>query len=127
MNSISILGRLGRDVEVTYSNDKAIAKFTVGVTRSFNREVTDWFNCVAFGVRGENIAKYFTKGSEILLQGEIQFGSYTNKENVKIYTTTLVVEKFNFTGGSKKNDGAPANNVTDEDYSTPIDDGDMPF
>lgn len=129
MNSIVVLGRLGKDVELTY-NDKgtAIAKFTVGSTRSSNREVTDWFNVVAFGARAETISQYFNKGSEILLQCEVQLGNYTNKDGIKVYTTTLVVNNFNFTGGSKKAENTSNNNSNiDNDYGTPIDDGDMPF
>lgn len=103
MNNISILGRLGKDVEVTQSKDnKSIGKFSVGVTRKFNKDVTDWFNCVSFGKQADTIAQYFNKGDLIALTGEIQFGSYENKEGNKVYTTTLVVNTFDFCGSSKK-------------------------
>ena len=97
MNNVTILGRLGADPETTFSKDgKTICKFRVGVTRKFNKEMTDWFSCASFGKTAELIQQYFKKGNQIALQGEIQFGDYTDKEGVKRYTTTLVVNSFDF-------------------------------
>ena len=128
MNIINIHGRLGKDVELTQSKDgKSIGKFSVGVTRKFNKEITDWFNCVSFGKQAETIAEYLKKGSEIVLSGEIQFGDYTDKEGIKRYTTTLVVNQFDFCGSAKNNDNGNTNNNSFEDGMMPIDDGDMPF
>ena len=129
MNNITILGRLGKDPETTLSKDnKTICKFSVGVTRKFNKEVTDWFNCVSFGKTAEIIQQYFNKGSQIALQGEIQFGDYTDKDGIKRYTTTLVVNSFDFIGNNSNNSGGgngsqePASNLGE-----PVYDEDMPF
>lgn len=127
MNNITILGRLGRDPETTFSKDgKAICKFSVGVTRKFNKEVTDWFNCASFGKTAELIQQYFTKGNQIALQGEIQFGDYTDKEGNKKYTTTLVVNGFDFIAGNGNNTNSGSQEVA-TGFDNPIDDGDMPF
>ena len=93
--------RLVRDVDVKVSNGLAIAKFTVACNRTFNKEKSDFINCVAFGKRAETIAQYFTKGSSINLEGRIQTGFY-EKEGQKIYTFEVVVENFEFPQGNKK-------------------------
>lgn len=93
--------RLVRDVDVKVSNGLAIAKFTVACNRAFNKEKSDFINCVAFGKRAETIAQYFTKGSLINLEGRIQTGFY-EKEGQKIYTFEVVVENFEFPQGNKK-------------------------
>ena len=93
--------RLVRDVDVKVSNGLAIAKFTVACNRTFNKEKSDFINCVAFGKRAETIAQYFTKGSLINLEGRIQTGFY-EKEGQKIYTFEVVVENFEFPQGNKK-------------------------
>lgn len=49
-----------------------------------------------FGKSAENAEKYLKKGSKIALSGRIQTGSYTNKDNVKVYTTDIVVEEWEF-------------------------------
>lgn len=93
--------RLVRDVDVKVSNGLAIAKFTVACNRTFNKEKSDFINCVAFGKRAETIAQYFTKGSSINLEGRIQTGFY-EKDGQKIYTFEVVVENFEFPQGNKK-------------------------
>lgn len=128
MNNATILGRLGRDPETTFSKDgKAICKFSVGVTRKFNKEVTDWFNCASFGKTAELIQQYFKKGNQIALQGEIQFGDYTDKEGVKRYTTTLVVNSFDFIAGNGNNTNGGNQEVATTEFSEPVYDADMPF
>ena len=92
--------RLVRDVDVKVSNGLAIAKFTVACNRTFNKEKSDFINCVAFGKRAETIAQYFTKGSSINLEGRIQTGFY-EKDGQKIYTFEVVVENFEFPQGNK--------------------------
>ena len=128
MNNVTILGRLGADPETTFSKDgKAICKFRVGVTRKFNKEVTDWFNCASFGKTAELIQQYFKKGNQIALQGEIQFGDYTDKEGVKRYTTTLVVNSFDFIAGNGNNTNGGNQEVATTEFSEPVYDADMPF
>ena len=129
MNNITILGRLGKDVELRQSREtgKFVAKFSVGVTRKFNKDVTDWFDCVAFGKTGEIIARYFTKGNQIALQGEIQFGSYEAQDGTKRYTTTLVVNTFDFIAGNGNNTNGGNQETATTEFSEPVYDADMPF
>lgn len=124
MNNVIIVGRLGKDPETTFSKDgKAICKFSVGVTRRFNKDITDWFNCASFGKTAELIQQYFAKGNQIALQGEIQFGDYTDKDGIKRYTTTLVVNAFDFIGSNNNNGSKEAAT----DLGEPVDDGELPF
>ena len=128
MNNVTILGRLGADPETTFSKDgKAICKFRVGVTRKFNKEMTDWFSCASFGKTAELIQQYFKKGNQIALQGEIQFGDYTDKEGVKRYTTTLVVNTFDFIAGNGNNTNGGNHEAAATEFSEPVYDNDMPF
>lgn len=110
MNKAHIMGRITRDIEVKYTSaaePMAVAKFSVAVNRKFKKDgqpEVDFINCVAFGKLAENISKFFSKGKMIQITGRIQTGSYENKDGVKVYTTDLLAEEFNFTGESK--DGA---------------------
>lgn len=130
MNNISIIGRMGKDVEISTSQAKGttIGKFSVGVTRKFDKTITDWFNCVAFGKTAEVIEQYIKKGNQIGVTGEIQFGSYDNKEGIKVYTTTLMVANFDFVGSNGQGNTSNSNNSSSfEEDMTPVEDGDMPF
>lgn len=50
MNYVSLLGRLTRDVEVTYTQSgKAYARFSLAVSRgTSNRDEVDFINCIAW-------------------------------------------------------------------------------
>lgn len=97
MNSVTLLGRLTKDPELKYtSTGKAYCRFSIAISREFNREETDFINCIAWDKRGETIAEYLRKGLRILVQGRIQTGSYDGRDGQKVYTTDIVVDKFDF-------------------------------
>ena len=105
MNKVILTGRFTRDPEIKYTNDgTSIARFSIAVNRRFVKEGSDqkadFLNCIAFGKTAEFIEKYFSKGMKADLSGRIQTGSYTNKDNVKVYTTDIIVEEIEF-GESK--------------------------
>lgn len=104
INKTILLGRLTKEPELIFAKGTgtAVCKFTVAVNRKFKKDEADFINCIAFGKQAEAIAQYMLKGSQISLCGHIQTGSYDAQDGTKRYTTDVVVEEFNFVGGSKK-------------------------
>ena len=130
MNSIIIHGRLVRTAEAgeftTKNGDKrANCKFTVAVDRRYGEE-TDFFNCVCFGRLSEVIAKFFDKGSEIVVSGEMQCNPYEAKDGSKRYPWSLVVNSMDFCGSKKDKDGSVNDDVPDG-FKAVDDDDDVPF
>ncbi len=98
-NTIILLGRLGKDPDVKYiSAEKSVTNFNLAVTREGNKEVTDWFNCQAWDKTGLTIDKYCKKGSQVLIVGRLDTGSY-EKDGVKHNKVTVTVKSFSFAGG----------------------------
>ena len=119
LNQSFIMGRLTRDVSITYaqSSDTTIGRFTIACERDSkpadgDQRQADFISCVAFGKTADFIAKYFRQGSMICVTGRIQTGSYTNREGQKVYTTDVIVEKAHFTGEKKA-----AEESEDRDYN----------
>ena len=103
MNIHFIHGRLVRDPELTpraNSDGSDRCNFTVAVDARFGDE-TYFYDCVIFGKRAGVVAKYFDKGSEIVLFGEGQQRSYTDKNGVKRKSYSIVVADFDFCGSKK--------------------------
>lgn len=97
MNNWCGVGRLVADPDVKYTNDgKTIAKFKVAIDRRFKKDEADFIPCTAFGKTAEIVEKYFRKGMKIGVNGSIQTGSYTNKDNQKVYTTEIAVDNIEF-------------------------------
>ena len=99
MNKFLGIGRITRDITMSYAGELAIAKSSIAINRKFKRDGepdADFINFVAFGKVAELIEKYTGKGSKIGIVGRIQTGNYTNKDGVKVYTTDIVVEEIDF-------------------------------
>ena len=112
MNYVSLLGRLTRDPEVTYTQSgKAFTRFSIAVSRgTSNRDEVDFINCVAWEKRAETISQYFKKGSRILVQGRISTGSYEKNGETR-YTTDVVVNNFDFIE-TRANEGSSESNFS---------------
>ena len=130
MNRVILTGRLTADPEVRYTTGEkstAIATFTLAVNRRFvkrddpNAQTADFIRCQAFGKTAEMINNYFHKGQKADLEGRLQTGKYTNKDNQTVYTTDVIIDNIEF-GESKK---AASGNV-DTPMATPSVDINIP-
>ena len=128
------MGRCTKDPEVRYggANNTAVAKFSLAVDRRIKKEgeqAADFISCVAFGKTAEFLEKYGKKGTKFLIEGRIQTGSYTNKDNNKVYTTDVVVENVEFAESKKSENGNPEPQPDDDGFMNIPDgmDEDLPF
>lgn len=136
LNRVTIMGRLGADPELRYTNGKLpVARFSLAVDRDFkdkatNQRTTDWISVVAWRSTAEFAAKYFRKGRVAIVEGRLQTGSYTDQAGNKRSYTEVVAENIYF-GDSKaagenqtqNHTPAPAQEYTDLGE----DDGQLPF
>lgn len=110
MNSWIGSGRLTKDPDIRYSQDRAIANFTLAVNRRFKRDGepdADFVPITCFGKMAEIVEKYFRKGMKMDVNGRIQTGSYKNRDGNTVYTWGIIAEVIEF-GESKKSQQKPA-------------------
>lgn len=129
MNKCVLIGNLTKDIDLKFQagSGLAIGKFSLAVARQKKGE-TDFINCIAFGKTAETMSQYLFKGSKVAIEGHIQTGRYTNKEGHKVYTTDVVIDRFEFVGG--KNEGQATQGGNQQSFNddiTPVDDDMMPF
>ena len=125
MNKCIYKGTLCADPEIRTTQDgqTTIARFRLAISRRFKREgepEADFINVVAFNKNAENIHKFFSKGSQILITSHVQTESYTNSDGKKVYTTDFIVEEWEFVGPSQQKEEPKAKpgefvQVPDED------------
>lgn len=105
MNNIILIGKLGKDIELKFTQGGvAIATGTLAVKRGYHKEGqqdTDWMQLKCFGKNAENMANFFSKGSEIAIKGAYQIDQY-EKDGEKKSFHYIKVDSWEFTGGSKK-------------------------
>lgn len=105
-NRVTMLGRVVNDLAVKQTpQGVAVLSFSIAVDRRYQtkgeEKKADFFNCVARRNEAEFIARYWTKGKPILIEGELQNRSYTDKNGVNRQVTEIIVDRACFTGDAK--------------------------
>ena len=103
-NKVIILGRLGADPEVKkFPNGGTVVKLRVATSETWKdkssgekKERVEWHSV---SITNEGIAKiaeqYLRKGSEVLLEGQLETRSWEDQSGVKKYATEVVLRPFN--------------------------------
>jgi len=105
VNKVILLGNLGNDPEVKYTQG-GMAIATLSVATTFSRkdrdgnlqEKTEWHRVKLFGKTAEVAGEYLKKGRQVYIEGRIEYGSY-EKDGVKHYTTDIIGEDMQMLGG----------------------------
>ena len=131
LNRIIIQGRLTKDPELRRTQSgTAVASATVAVDRDFKNQdgsrETDFISVVAWKGTGELLAKYFTKGRMIVVEGRLQLRDWTDNDGNKRRTAEIVASSVYF-GDAKPQDVAPTQSEPQGGFSEVEDDGELPF
>src|SRR5580700_2638063 len=105
VNKVILIGNLGRDAETAFTASQvAVVKFSVATSRRWKdqatgdwKEETNWSNIVFW--RGENVAPYLLKGTQVYVEGRLQTRSYDDKDGKKVWTTDVVADEVILLGG----------------------------
>jgi len=103
LNSIHLIGNVGRDPELKESGETKFCKFSLATSTYIkNENVTEWHNVTCFGKTAENVARFVKKGSLVYVEGRVQSGEYTNKEGQKVKTFDVIAREVKFLDRKEK-------------------------
>ena len=136
MNSYNAIGRVGKDAQTRFTQGgDPVTGWSLAVDSGYgDKKQTLWFDCSLWGKRGEKVAEYITKGSQLGVTGELG----TREHDGKTYLT-LRVGEVSLIGGrqdtgntssSGPRGGAPARDRPARATDAPADDFDsdpIPF
>lgn len=94
MNKVILIGNVIKDPEIVDKTDIKISNFTLGISEGKDKNgesASSYHRCVTFGKLSGVIEKYVKKGSKVMVSGKLKNEDYINKENVKVYKTTIHV------------------------------------
>ena len=139
LNKIFIMGRLGRDPEVRYTQaGKPVASFSLAVDRDYTDQATgkrptDWIDVVAWDARARFVQQYFRKGRMAIVEGRLQVRDYTGRDGSKRRAVEVVADSVYF-GDSKPAPDSEGNAdesslppTPPQDFADQDDDGELPF
>jgi single-strand DNA-binding protein len=108
MNKAIIIGNLGADPEVRYTQEgQPVVTFNVATSERWKgkdgqmQEKTEWHRCVAFNRLAEICGEYLVKGSKVYWEGKIQTRKWQDKSGNDRYTTEIIGREMEMLGGEK--------------------------
>lgn len=137
LNCITMVGRLVADPELRKTNsgtDVGSFRLACDDRPGPNGEKQAVFiNCSVFGKGAEILGKFFAKGNLIGVVGRLTQRKYTNKDNVEVTSTEILVNQIEFVESTKDREASQAaaqgqqvavkSNVADIDFE----DSSLPF
>ena len=133
MNSVQLIGNLGKDNDVKFSNGgTAVLSQSIGVRRPFKNKQTgeyetDWVNLVFFGKTAENFANFTHKGSKVGIEGRIQSRNYENQQGQRVYVTEVVVNQFHLLDPKNTQSNGQSNSPVAGGTPVSLSNDDLPF
>lgn len=105
--------RLGRDVEVRYTNSGTPVATLAGAwnygmrDEQTGKRPTQWAYLSLWGERAEKLAEWLKRGGEFfVVAGEVHIETYQTREGGQGFKLTGKVESIDFTAGSVRDDSA---------------------
>jgi len=114
VNKVIIVGNLGQDPEVRYTQQgAAIANISVATSETWKdkntgeqQEKTEWHRIVMFNRLGEIAGEYLTKGSKVYVEGKLQTRKWQDQQGQDRYSTEIVAEKMQMLSDRQNQSGA---------------------
>ena len=106
-NKVMLMGNLVRDPELRVTpSGLAICRCTIACSRTVrsekieggSREETTFVDVESFGKQAETVAKYFTKGRPIFVEGRLRLNEWQTPNGEKRSKLLVVMETFVFVG-----------------------------
>lgn len=100
MNTVSLIGRLVKDVELRdIGESRFVTNNVLAVRKAFKKEGAvdaDFIPFVAWGKKAEILEKHCSKGDLIALSGKMQSRSYQTSEEETKYVVEMLVDEIEF-------------------------------
>ena len=108
INSITLVGRAGKDPEIKYFDSGSVkASFSLAVDRPGSKEnkVTDWFNIEAWGRLAEVMGEYLKKGTQIAVSGRAAERRYNDAAGNEKSWLSITANDIKLLGSRRESEG----------------------
>lgn len=118
INKVTLIGNVGADPEVRYTNSgAAITTLKVATSEQWTdkqsgekQERTEWHRVKLFGRLAEIAGEYVKRGRQVYVEGSLRTDKYTDKDGIERYTTDIIATEMQMLGGNEGGSNAGANN-----------------
>ena len=122
INSVTLVGRAGRDPEVRYfESGTVVANLTMAVNRRSRDDEPDWFNLEIWGKQAQVAADYVKKGSLIGITGSFKLDTWKDRNTGEDRNKPVVrVDRLELLGSKRdsENGNFQSNNSFNQESSS---------
>lgn len=133
MNIVALMGRLCNDPELRQTQQgTSVCTFRIAVDRAYKKDggqTADFIEVVTWKQSAEFVARWFQKGSPIVVEGKLQSRNYQDKNGNNRTAVEVLADRVSFVlkaAGSNADKAAEKNTFEEIDIATG-DDLDIPF
>ena len=96
LNKVMLIGRLGADPEVRYTqNGTPVANFRIATNHRVKRgeeweEVTEWHRIVAWNRLADTCSQYLRKGMLVYVEGSLRTREWEDREGNRRWSTEII-------------------------------------
>lgn len=112
LNSVTIVGRLTRDIELSYTNSGfAIGKLSIATNKRKKvndswEDVASFFDVTILGKRAESLQQYLSKGIQVAIAGSLEQSRWEDQQGNKRSKVSIIADNIQLLGGKKDNQQA---------------------
>ena len=112
LNKATLIGNLGKDPEVRYTQSgQSVATYSLATSETWKdqsgqkQERTEWHNIVAWGKLADLSQRFLTKGRQVYIEGRIQSRDWTDQSGNKRRTTEIIATNIVLLGNRNSQEG----------------------
>jgi single-strand DNA-binding protein len=115
LNKVMIIGNLGRDPELRYTQrGTAVCNFTVAVNRpgrtdengQRTEDETEWFSVVAWDKLAETCSQFLQKGRKVYVEGRLQTRNWEGPDGQKRSRVEVLAQQMTMLDSRVQSEGS---------------------
>lgn len=106
INKVILVGNVGVDPEVrTTESGIKMARLRLATTERYTdrqtneaKEITEWHTVILWRSLANVVDQYVRKGSQLYIEGRLRTREWTDKDNIKRYSTEILADEMKLLG-----------------------------
>ena len=106
INKVILVGNVGLDPEVrTMESGVKVARLRLATSERYTdrqsgerKEITEWHTITLWRNLADIVDRYVHKGSQLYIEGRLRTREWTDKDNIKRYTTEILADNMQLLG-----------------------------
>ena len=115
MNTVVLIGRVGRNPEIKDVNGAKCATFSLATSERYKdrngnaQELTEWHNIVTWRATADIAERFVKSGDQLCVEGKIKYRTWETDRGEKRYATDIVADRIHLLGSK------PSTQVQEDD------------